>query len=157
MHHKAIKAQIRKQLKIRYLNWHRLSKKEKKAVAKKVLNEVVANYDFKQEVTTPVEELLGIETQLPTAAIMNLDEMGRFIDSHKNSVLFKLNSKKRHPLHIKDEELRFIDDLLDDQIINKLLAYKGYAPAMRDLFPRSEERQVPGDQLSQILWRRQSL
>ena len=92
MHHKAIKAQIRKQLKIRYLNWHRLSKKEKKAVAKKVLNKVVANYDFKQEVTTPVEELLGIETQLPTAAIMNLDEMGRFIDSHKNSVLFKLNN-----------------------------------------------------------------
>ena len=135
MHHKAIKAQIRKQLKIRYINWHRLAKKEKKAVAKKVLNEVVANYDFKQEVTTPVEELLGIDSQLPTAAIMNLDEMGRFIDSHKNSVLFKLNSKKRHPLHIKDEELRFIDDLLDNQIINKLLAYKGYAPAMRDLFP----------------------
>jgi len=66
-------------------------------VAKKVLNEVVVNYDFKQEVTTPVEELLGIETQLPTAAIMNLDEMGLFIDSDKNSVLFKLNSKKRHP------------------------------------------------------------
>lgn len=104
-------------------------------MAKKVLNEVVANYDFKQEVTTPVEELLGIDTQLPTAAIMNLDEMGRFIDSHKNSVLFKLNSKKRHPLHIKDEELRFIDDLLDDQIINKLLSYKGYAPAMRELYP----------------------
>ena len=104
-------------------------------MAKKVLNEVVTNYDFKQEVTTPVEVLLGIETQLPTAAIMNLDEMGRFIDSHQNSVLFKLNRKKRHPLHIKDEELRFIDDLLDNQIINKLLAYKGYAPAMRDLFP----------------------
>ena len=135
MHHKAIKAQIRKQLKIRYLNWHRLTKKEKKAVAKKVLDEVVLNYDFKQEVSTPVQELLGIDTQLPTAAIMQLDEMGRFIDSHKNSVLFKLNSKKRHPLHIKDEELRFIDELLDDQIINKLLSYKGYAPAMRDLFP----------------------
>ncbi|MCP4139011.1 MAG: transposase, partial [Chloroflexi bacterium] len=44
-------------------------------------------------------------------------------------------SKKRHPLHIKDEELRFIDDLLDNQIINKLLAYKGYAPAMRELYP----------------------
>src|SRR5210317_1835475 len=134
MHHKAIKAEIRKQLKIRYRNWHRLTKKEKKAVAKKVLDEVVANYDFKQEVTTPVEELLGIDTQLPTAAIMNLDEMGRFIDSHKNSVLFKLNSKKRHPLHIKDEELRFIDDLLDNQIINKLVAYQGYAEAMRDFF-----------------------
>jgi hypothetical protein len=135
MHHKAIKAEIRKQLKTRYLNWHRLSKKEKRAIAKKVLNEVVSNYDFKQEVTTPVEMLLGIETQMPTAAIMNLDEMGRFIDSHKNSVLFKLNGKKRSPLHIKDEELRLIDDLLDDQIINKLLAYRGYAPSMRDLFP----------------------
>ena len=44
MHHKAIKTQIRKQLKIRYLNWHRLSNKEKKAVAKKVLDEAVANY-----------------------------------------------------------------------------------------------------------------
>ena len=68
MHYKAIKAEIRKQLKIRYLNWHRLSKNEKKAVAKKVLNEAVANYVFKQEVTTPVEELLGIEAncrQLP--------------------------------------------------------------------------------------------
>ena len=135
MHHKAIKAQIRKQLKTRYLNWHRLTKKEKKAVAKKVLDEVVANYDFKQEVTTPLEVLLGIETQLPTAAIMDLDEMGQFIQTHKNSVLFKLKSKKRHPLHIKDEELRYIDDLLDDQIINKLLSYEGYAPAMRDLFP----------------------
>ena len=31
MHHKAIKAQIRKQLKIRYLNWHRLSKKKKES------------------------------------------------------------------------------------------------------------------------------
>jgi len=110
MHHKAIKAQIRKQLKTRYLNWHRLSKKEKKVVSKKVLDEVVADYDFKQEVTSPYEVLLGIESQMPTAAIMNLDEMGRFIDSHKNSVLFKLNSKKRHPLHIQDEELRFIDD-----------------------------------------------
>ncbi len=73
MHHKAIKAQIRKQLKTRYLNWHRLTKKEKKAVAKKVLDEVVVNYDFRQEVTTPLELLLGIETQLPTAAIMDLD------------------------------------------------------------------------------------
>jgi hypothetical protein len=65
MHHKAIKAEMRKQLKIRYLNWHRLSKKEKKAAAKKVLDETVANYYFKQEVTTPVEDLLGIESQLP--------------------------------------------------------------------------------------------
>jgi hypothetical protein len=135
MHHKAIKVEIRKQLKTQYPNWQSLTKKEKKAIAKKVLDEAVYNYDFKQDVTTPLEVLLGIESQLPTASIMNLDEMGRFIEGCKNSVLFKLNRKKRHPLHIKDEELRFIDDLLDDKIINKLLSYDGYTPAMRGLFP----------------------
>ena len=49
MHHKAIKAQIRKQLKTRYSNWDRLSRKEKKSIAKKVLEEVVKDHDFKQE------------------------------------------------------------------------------------------------------------
>jgi hypothetical protein len=135
MHHKAIKAEIRKQLKTRYPHWQNLTKKEKKAIAKKVLDETVYNYDFKQDVTTPIEVLLGIESQLPTAAIMNLDEMGRFIEGCQNSVLFKLNQKGRHPLHIRDKELRFIDDILDDQIINKLLSYDGYSPAMRDLYP----------------------
>ena len=135
MHHKAIKAEIRKQLKTRYPHWHRLTKKEKKGMAKKVLDEVVNNYDLKQEVTTPLEVLLGIESQLPTASIMNLDEMGRYIEGCKDSILFKLNRKKRHPLHIKDKELRFIDELLDDKIINKLLSYDGYSPAMRDFFP----------------------
>jgi hypothetical protein len=135
MHHKAIKAEIRKQLKIQFPNWQRLTKKEKKGMAKKVLAEVVKNYDFKQEVTTPIEVLLGVESQLPTASIMNLDEMGRFIGGCKDSILFKLNCKKRHLFLIKDKELRIIDELLDDQIINKLLSYGGYSPAMRDFFP----------------------
>lgn len=135
MHHKAIKAEIRKQLKTRYPNWHCLTKKEKKTIAKKVLDEAVSNYDFKQEVTTPLDVLLGIESQVPTASIMDLDEMERFIEGYENSVLFKLNRKKCHPLHIKDKELRFIDDLLDDKIINRLLSYDGYTPAMRGLFP----------------------
>ena len=71
MHHKAIKAKIRKQLKTQYPNWQSLTKKEKKGIAKKVLDEVVNNYDLKQQVTTPLEVLLGIESQLPTASIMN--------------------------------------------------------------------------------------
>ena len=66
MHHKDIKALIRKQLKIEYPNWKFLTKKEKKAIAKKVLDEVVKDYDFSREVKTPVPELLGIEKQLPT-------------------------------------------------------------------------------------------
>lgn len=89
MHHKAIKAEIRKQLKTRYPNWHCLTKKEKKTIAKKVLDEAVSNYDFKQEVTTPLDVLLGIESQVPTASIMDLDEMERFIEGYENSVLPK--------------------------------------------------------------------
>ncbi len=135
MHHKDIKAKIRKQLKIEYPNWKRLSRKKKKAVAKMVLDEVVNGYNFSQEVQTPMAELLGIEEQSSLAGMMDLEAMARFIDSHNNSFLFKLQRKKGPSLHIKDEELRFIDDLLDDQIINKLLAYKGYRPAMRDLLP----------------------
>jgi hypothetical protein len=135
MQHKAIKAEIRKQLKTRYPKWQWLTKKEKKATAKRVLDEVVKEFDFEQEVTTPLDVLLGIDSQVPTASITDLDEMERFVKSCKDSVLFRLNRKKGHPLHIKDKELRFIDDLLDDKIVNKLLSYDGYTPAMRDLFP----------------------
>jgi len=70
------------------------NQKRKKAIAKKVLDEVVKNYDFKQEVTTPLEVLLGIESQLPTASIMNLDEMGRFIEGCKKQHSIQIEPKK---------------------------------------------------------------
>jgi len=135
MHHKAIKTQIRKQLKTNYPNWKRLSRKQKKAIARLVLNETVKDYDFSQHVDTPLAELLGIDEQLPTAGIMDLEAMGRFIAAHENSMIFKLSKKTRHPLNVKDQELKIIDEILDDRIINKLLSYDGYSPAMRDLYP----------------------
>jgi len=48
MHYKNIKRIIRKQLKKQYPNWKQLSKKQKKATSKAVLNETVAQYDFDQ-------------------------------------------------------------------------------------------------------------
>jgi len=134
MHHKDIKRQIRKQLKKEYPNWKRLNKKDKKSIARMVLDEVVSDYDFTKQVDTPAHELLGIENQLPTSGIMNLEQMARFIENHNNSKLFKLYSK-RPSRHIRDKELRFIDEILDNQIINKLLSYHGYSPAMRDFLP----------------------
>ncbi len=135
MHHKNIKAIVRKQLKINYRHWNRLKKKDKKRIARMVLDEVERGYDFNYEIKTSEPELLGIKEQLPTPGIMNLEEMERFIESHKNDVLFKLNRHNKHPTYLKDEELRYIDDMLDDQIINKLLSYDGYSPCMRGLFP----------------------
>jgi len=135
MHHKNIKAIIRKQLKTNYRGWKNLMKREKKQIAKQVLDEVVSNYDFSKEIETAEAELLGIAQQELTSGMMNLDEMAQFIDSHEKDVLFRLNKKRRHPLYLKDSELRFVDDLLDDTIINRLLSYDGFTPSMRAFFP----------------------
>jgi hypothetical protein len=126
MHHKAIKAEIRKQLKIQYPHWQRLTKKEKKGMAKKVLDEVVNNYDLKQEVTTPLEVLLGIESQLPTASIMNLDEMERFIEGCNDSILFKLN-RLTHPQTLRPwHKQNTVVTLADQQRIGRTLPLFGF-------------------------------
>jgi len=135
MHHKDIKLSIRKQLKRQYPNWKRLNRKTKKAIARKVLAEVSAEYDFGQDIRTSPKELLGIEQQIPTEGIIKLDEMARFIHMINSSKLIKFNSYNRSPNYIKDEELRFVDELLDDGIINRLLSYDGYSPVMREIFP----------------------
>lgn len=135
MHYKNIKIIVRKQLKKQFPQWRGLPKKEKKKLARMVLEEVTAEYDFKQKIGTPTEELLAIETQLPTKDILSLDEMTHFIETLNSSNLIKLSSYRRSPIYIKEAELQFVDELIDDNIINQLLAYDGYSPAMRNIFP----------------------
>lgn len=137
MHHKNIKLIIRKQLKKQYPNWNRLSRKEKKEIAQKVLVEFVADYDFDQAIDTPREALLGIQQQLPTNGIIELDEMAQLVDTVNKSRITKLSNYKRSPIYIKDKELQFVDQLLDDRILNRLLANEGYSPTMRDIFPNN--------------------
>jgi len=70
MHHKNIKLIVKKQLKREFPNWKRLPKKMKREISNKVTAEVTADYDFNQEITAPVAELLGIENQLPAEGII---------------------------------------------------------------------------------------
>ena len=135
MHYKNIKLLIRKQLKKQYPNWNRLSRKIKKEIACKVLAEVTAEYDFNGDIAASPSELLGIEQQVTPTGIITLDKMARFIDMINKNSIIKFSSYKRSPLYIKDEELRYVDELIDDRVINRLLSYDGYSPAMRDLFP----------------------
>lgn len=135
MHHKNIKLAVRKQLKKEFPNWKRLSKKTKKELARKVLTEVVSGYDFKQTITVPKAELLTIETQFPTKGIINLNDMAGFIEMFNNNRIVKLSNDKRSSSYIVDEELQFVDELIDNGIINRLLAYDGYCPTMREFFP----------------------
>ncbi len=90
------------------------------------------DYDFSQTVDAPLEELIEIEGQLPTAGIMNLKEMAEFIDSFDGDRLIEFKCDDRINRYIQDDELKFINDLLDDRIINALLSYHGYTPSMRD-------------------------
>jgi hypothetical protein len=135
MHHKNIRAIVRKQLKTQFPNWKRLDRKVKQALAKQVLAEVKADYDFNLPIATSKEELLGIEEQASHKGIITLQEMARFIEMFNSSRIVRLSGYQRSPLFLKDEELRYIDELLDNPIINRLLAYQGYSPAMRDFLP----------------------
>lgn len=135
MTHKDMKNSVRKQLKKEYPNWKRLSKKEKKSIAKKVLNEVESCYDYEQPIRTPFPELLGIENQVGVEnKIMNMETMEKFISDFDNGNLFKIAGEKGHPA-IWDIELRQIDEILSDQIINRLLSYEGFTPSMREFMP----------------------
>jgi hypothetical protein len=135
MHRKDIKAQIRKQLKTEYPHWQRLNRKEKKQIARKVLAEIFDSYEFSKEIQTPVPELIGLSNQQPTKGILTIEQMAEFVQSHQSAPLIKLYGKHRPHPAIKDFELQTIDSLIDDRIVNKLLAPKGYTPASRYLFP----------------------
>ncbi|MCD6292309.1 MAG: hypothetical protein J7M09_02495, partial [Deltaproteobacteria bacterium] len=65
MHHKDIKNEVITQLKNEFPNWNRIPSSIKKEISRKVLKEVYADYDFKQDITTPAADLLGIDNQLP--------------------------------------------------------------------------------------------
>ena len=45
-----------------------------------MLAEVVSEYDFKQEIDIPIDQLLAIGGQRPAKGIIGLDEMARLIE-----------------------------------------------------------------------------
>jgi len=134
MHRKDIRRQVIKQLKKSYPYWRWLTKNEKRTIAQQVLDEAIRDHDFKKPVEAPTIQLLGLEEQSVRPGIMSIDEMGRFVTSCNDSSIFKINKPKGHPA-IKDEELKRIDSLIDDRIVNRLLRYDGYSPSMREFFP----------------------
>ena len=107
----------------------------KREIFNKIMDEVTANYDFNQEITVPVAEILGIENQMPAEGIIPLDEMAQYIDKVNSDWIIKLSSYDRSSIYIKDEELQFIDQLIYDNVINCLLSYDRYSPSMREILP----------------------
>ena len=89
MHNEDIKKEVITQLKNEFPNWNRVPHKIKKEIACKVLKEATANYDFNQDITTPVDDLLGISNQLPAKGIINLDKMAEYINEITSSRIIK--------------------------------------------------------------------
>lgn len=132
MHTKDIKRIVRNQLKKKFPNWKRLSRKKKKILAKQVSEEVMKDYSLEKEVTAPLNELTGTPA-IEQAEIMTLNEMDKFIADHDNHIIqLPIPSRKKY---LNDPELQAIDKLIDNSIIDRLLASEGFSPAMRLIFP----------------------
>ncbi|ACN13538.1 hypothetical protein HRM2_04200 [Desulforapulum autotrophicum HRM2] len=135
MHTKNIRALVKKQLKYNHPHWKNMKRKAKKRLIKQVMDEVINGYDFSQTVTLPIEELTGIEGQTPTKGIKTIEEMAKYVSNFHNDKLFDFDKKRKPFPEIIDKELKFIDDLFDDAIINSLIAPEGYSPCHRYVQP----------------------
>ena len=132
MQEKIIKRLVVKQLKKEFPNWRRLPKNKKKQLAKQALKEAMATYDSEQESNaSSLSELTG--TPVPLPGIIGLSDMEGFIEKTTRCLL--MFPVKRWQRHFDDPELREIDCLLDDRVLNELLAPEGFTPCMRDIYP----------------------
>lgn len=135
MKEKDIKRTIIKQLKKKCPHWNSLKRKEKKALAKEVTLSAIENYDDSLEIKAPIEELLGIQEQADKEGIIPLEKMDELIDEFHRSTVFDSKKLVKLRVNLKDPFLKFVDEILNDQIIGKLLWYKGYTPQRKDFPP----------------------
>jgi len=135
MHGKNIRRLVKKQLKQKHPHWKKMRRKTKKKLLKDIMDEVLLDYDYSQSLNIPIEELTGIQDQVPTKGIKNLAEMSNYIGHFYSDNLFDLDKRRRVYPEITDTELKFIDDLFDNSIINSLLVPKGYSAPHRKIKP----------------------
>ena len=95
MQRKNIRRIAKRQLKYNHPHWKKMKKKAKKILLKQVMDEVMNAYDFSQPINIPIEELTGIEDQVPSKGIKNLTEMAEYIDNFYSNNLFDLDKRRK--------------------------------------------------------------
>ncbi len=135
MHHKNIKRIVKEQLKKNHPNWKTIPKKEKKQLAKEVVEAVINDYDFSADLDMPIEELLGINEQTHFDDIFGIDEIGKMIIEREANKTGDPKKLRKLRSNIKDPVLRYVDELLDDHLVNRILSCKAYTPSKREFFP----------------------
>ena len=131
MQEKDIKRLVVKQLKKDCPNWSRIPRKEKKLLAKDALEAIMKGYSLDKEVDVPMSELTGVHAI--SEDIMTLSQMEELIEEI-NGKIFRLPLPLRRR-YMKNPELSAIDELLDDAVINRIIAPSGYTPSMREVHP----------------------
>jgi len=131
MQAKDIKRLVIKQLKTNFPYWRRLTKKQKKALAEEALRDVVAHYEPQGASQVPLHELTNMPA--PPVGVIQLSEMGKFIEDRTRG--FLPFTKHCYQRYLDDPELHLTDSLLDDRVLNSLLASPSYTPSMRRVSP----------------------
>lgn len=126
MNKKDIKAHIRNQLKQKHPHWNKLNKKNKKEAVRGVMEDIKRRYESGDLLPVSMEEQLNIHA-LPEN-VMTIEKMEAFIEMKSKSKLvgMEINHKK-----ILSGEKRVIDGILNDDVLNSILAGPGYTPSMR--------------------------
>jgi hypothetical protein len=131
MREKNIKRLVVKQLKKDFPKWRRLPKKEKRSLAKQALGDVMGSHPPTGVMSVGLNELTN--TPAPPPGIIPLNEMKQFVEeTSRCSLLFPCERWERS---LNDPELRAIDALIDDHVVNRLLAPEGFTPSKRAVFP----------------------
>ena len=128
---KALKRLMVKQIKKNYPNFNSHTKKEKKEIIKDIWKQVYNNYDFSTEAELSKQQLLNIEP-LPQD-IITIEQMKQLM-AQKQTNIIPLMPHGRIK-YIQDPELKEIYDMVNWNLINRLLADKNYTAGKRALQP----------------------
>ncbi len=96
---------------------------------------MIDHYNFSADSDVPWEELSGISDQTQLEDIPEIEEIGNMVIKRENLKVTNSENLRKLRANIKDPVLRFVDRLLDDHIIKRLLSYKGYTPSKRVFSP----------------------
>lgn len=130
---KAIRVSIRNQIEIETPHFSKLKRKVKREIVREIAHTVIQQLE-NEELQIPVlseSERLGL-CEIP-AGILSMDAMKDFIEDHQRTVLNFSNPAKFKKF--KNPLVKKMNEILDDSLLNRLLATRKMTPAMRDWMP----------------------
>jgi hypothetical protein len=128
---KVLKRMLVTQLKKNYPSFNTHSKTQKKEIIKQIWEQVYNNSDVNTEPELSKQQLLNIEP-LPQD-IITIEQMKRLMTQKQTNIIPLLPHASIK--YIKDPELKDIYDIVNWNLINRLLADQHYTPGKRDLQP----------------------